>query len=378
MTYSRTTNEVLRELNDLIVSAKETAELARRCDLPWYKDLWNSIADHTDVHVEKLKNELERVASIAEHPDEISIRFNIIKAIDDIAFLTQALSFSAGLTIARAKPEDNEIMQPLCKAYKELAMVCALKSQKVSGFLSELSSMIFEDMRITVAKKVKDATQIANDAADKINGYNYIKNAIEEIATVLNTTPITIKMLEDERSKIEIITFAIFTDILRSGGRDREMFDGVDALKSILDDAIGFIKSLPLTEPETLTPNTVKKAFEDISFQASFLLFYLHGEVEKLSKVQLDNASLLDDDHIVAFTAVFNRINHLIQFAHDSDGETAFNKIEEILIAIHSDILSAATALNEYGGVIRFIAESFTDMIKERKVFKVISYRSSQ
>ncbi|MDR1692740.1 MAG: helix-turn-helix transcriptional regulator, partial [Oscillospiraceae bacterium] len=114
MTYSNSTDEILRELNGFVVKAKETAAAARKCELCWYKGFWDGIADRTDEFAAKLDVILTRVAAIAGHPDEITNRFTIIKAVEDIAFLSNVMALHVGLTAARGRPEDAKAMQPLC------------------------------------------------------------------------------------------------------------------------------------------------------------------------------------------------------------------------------------------------------------------------
>ena len=357
MAYSKTTDEILRELNNLIVNAKETAESARKCELPWYKEFWNSIADQTDVHIEKLGAELKRVINISEHPDEITNRFRIIQVIDDLAFISNVISFHAGLNIARAKPEDCQIMQPLCDRYYELAAASADKAQIINEFLGELSVLIFEDMRKTASEKVAEAARKARVAADMINGYNYIKSEIENMAKALEATPITFRLLDDLMFRLQIISFAVNTDILRSGGKDKNMFDGIQAFRNSLDEAIVFFQSLPAPEPETPFTGIIKRVLENIAFQGNTLLFFTRGEV---SKEKL--GAILDDDQKAAFDAIYSKICSFIQYAHDADDETAFNPIADMLFSIRSDLLVEADNLNEQGGAIRLIADTFKDM----------------
>ena len=354
MTYSKTTDEILRELNNLIVIAKETAQQARKCDLPWYKEFWCNIADQTDIHVENLRIELDRVANIAEHPDEITNRFRVIKAIDDIAFIFNVISFHAGLTIARANPDGYQKMQPLCDKYLEIAAESAMKSRKIAQFFIELSALIFEDMRKTATEKAVLAAQSARVAADMIKGYSYIKSEIANIADALVDAPISIKMLDDFLFRLQIISFAVNTDVLRSGGKHKAMFDGIEALRNSLDDAVEFFKSLPTQEVEAPLIGTAKKALDDIAFQGNILFFFTRGEVsdEKLGAV-------LDSGQKAAFDAICGKINELIQFAYGAEDASALNLIADKCFEIRADLLAEAEKLDERGGPTKLLADTF-------------------
>ena len=117
MIYSMTTDEILRELNGFIAKAKETAECARKNDVPEYTPFWNTIADATDAYADKVKGILERITAISERPDEIGGRFAIIKVIEEIAFHSNLLALNAGLMVSREQSEQ----WPLCEKYLELA-----------------------------------------------------------------------------------------------------------------------------------------------------------------------------------------------------------------------------------------------------------------
>jgi len=132
MIYSKTTDDILRELNGFIAKAKETAECARKNDVPEYTPFWNTIADATDAYADKVKGILERITAISERPDEIGGRFAIIKVIEEIAFHSNLLALNAGLMVSREQSEQ----WPLCEKYLELAQTCVLKANKVAQFLT--------------------------------------------------------------------------------------------------------------------------------------------------------------------------------------------------------------------------------------------------
>ena len=119
MLYSKTTDGIIRELNDLFVQAKETAEYTRKNKdanieaARFYSDFWDFIAGKADIMADGLKTYLERVSIISQHPDKISARFIIINAIEDIAFKSNVTALNAGLMISRAAPEHKEAFKTL-------------------------------------------------------------------------------------------------------------------------------------------------------------------------------------------------------------------------------------------------------------------------
>ena len=98
MMYSKTTDEVIRELNGLIAEAKETAAYTHKHgnDVPevtYYRNFWDFTAQRAENIAKQLQGMLERIGAMAEHPDEISARFLIIKAIEDAVFEASVTAF---------------------------------------------------------------------------------------------------------------------------------------------------------------------------------------------------------------------------------------------------------------------------------------------
>ena len=90
MLYSNAANEIIRELNALVVEAKETAaytekQTSQQSAAP-YRKFWDFIISRTNAMADDLSGTLDLIQSISQHPDEISARFMIIKTIDDAVF----------------------------------------------------------------------------------------------------------------------------------------------------------------------------------------------------------------------------------------------------------------------------------------------------
>jgi len=204
MGYSNSTDEIIRELNSFIAKAKDTANSARKNDVAEYVSFWNMIAEKTDVYAEEVKEVLERISVITEHPDEITDRFTIIKVIEDIAFKSNLLAFNVGLMVSRGQPDHIEIQWPLCIKYLELAQAASIKSEKIAGFFNELSSLIFNDMRRTAADKMSDVISKGKAAIDSIIGYENTKNEVSYLLNCLSVPldEITVPLLEDSLFQI--------------------------------------------------------------------------------------------------------------------------------------------------------------------------------
>lgn len=356
MAYSKTTDEILRELNGFIAKAKETAECARKNDVPEYAPFWNTIADATDTYADKVKDVLDRITAISERPDEIGGRFAIIRVLEEIAFQSNLLAFNAGLMVSRRQPEYNSPQWSLCEKYLELARACVLKADKTARFMGELSSLIFEDMRRAAMGKLQEVVQKGRAAEDSIVGYSYIKQEVSALVNELASIPcedITVARLEDCSFKLEIISFA--ADMEASGHPDHKaIFEGLTELKSSVSGAIDFFQTLVMPEANPVHGRNLRTHFMDIAFQGNILLFYTKGEV---SDEKLGNH--LSDEQKAAFCAICDEVDDFIQSALRTDAETAYKIIADSLYEIYYDMIAEADKLKERGGAIRFIAGEF-------------------
>jgi len=356
MVYSKATDEIIRELNDFIAKAKDTANSARKNEVPEYTTFWNTIADTTDAFTDRVKGVLEHITAIAEHPDEITNRFAIIKVIEEISFQSNLLAFNAGLMVSRGQPEHIRVQWPLCEKYLELARASTLKAGKAAQFLGELSSLIFEDMRKNAAQKVQEVIQKGRAAEESIIGYSYIKHEISALVNELSSIPyedISVSRLEDYLFKLNIISFAADMDVYRNSC-NKALFDGLTVFQESISDAIDFFRKIIIPESNPVLERTTRNRFADIAFQGNILLFYTRGEVsdEKLGK-------LLDGEQKTSFDTICGKINDFIQFALSSTEEMAYKEIADKLYEINSDMTREADKLKERGGSIRFLAGEF-------------------
>ena len=84
MLYSKTADEMLRELNRLIVQARETADYTMKSlkkdseAAVFYRQFWEFMAQRAQQMASSLSGALERITDIPGCPDQISARFLII------------------------------------------------------------------------------------------------------------------------------------------------------------------------------------------------------------------------------------------------------------------------------------------------------------
>jgi hypothetical protein len=209
-------------------------------------------------------------------------------------------------------------------------------------------------MRKTAAEKVSKAAQKARAAADRINGYGYIKTELMKMAGALDAASVTLDLLDDFEFSLQIILLAADTDVQRSGGRDKEMFGGIQEFKNSLQEAMDFVQTLPAPVPETPSTGIFKKVLIDIAFQTNLLFFFTRGEGEKLG-------DLLDEKQKAAFEAIYNKINDVIELSRGGD-ETVFGRLTGMVFEIRESILTEADQLNERGGALRYIAHEMKNL----------------
>ena len=374
MLYSKTTDGIIRELNDLIVHAKEAAEYTRKnkgvIETPQsYSDFWDYIADKTDGMAEELKGYLDRITVIAQHPDEISARFIIIKAIEDISFKSNITALNVGLAISRAVPEHGAVYKPIVEKYYALAGFAQGKAKKIVGFFNELVSLIFEDMRKGATQRLKAAIEKGNTAAAVLTSnpdypYGYIANEITEMVNRLSAMPIskvTVACLEDCLFQLYIISFAADTDMFRAPNH-KSLFDGIAHFRKSLNDALEFFQSLSTDVIQSaeldyapVIERTLDKNYSDIAFQGNILLFVIRGEVQKMGK------HILQEEQKIAFDSICGKLNKAItlaiQLAHNEIEKTASVDVASLIRAVHNELIAEADRLGLHGNAIRFIAE---------------------
>ena len=221
MTYSKAADEIIRELNGLIIQAREAAAHTREQQggkpVPdFYNPFWEFIAAQAETMTDELSTALSRVTELPQQPEGIFTRFRIIKAIEDTVFRAHITAFQARLTACRAQPEDRTALEPLCTRYEALAQSAQIKSGKIVAFFRELAALILRDMGETAQSLLDRAAAKGKAAyeailADPVLPYSYIGEEVRNIAGELTAVPLermTAALLENLVFRLDIIASA--------------------------------------------------------------------------------------------------------------------------------------------------------------------------
>lgn len=371
MFYGKNTDEIIRELNGLIVQAKETAACLRKGQgiepQAWtlYAPLWEAAAERTEAMAGVLAETLRRITETMQRPDGISARFMLIKAIEDTAFQSSVSAFQSGLMMARAKPEHRAAFQPLCERYALLAQNARIKAEKIAGFFQELAAVIFQDMKEGARQRIEGAAKTGFAAAKALTDcpdlpYGYIAQELLAVAGELSDTPLeemSAYQLENALLRLDIIALTAETDILRAPAY-RPLFSGIVVFKERVAEALEFFRTLPdgavhpLPEPQgdAVFRQPGVKQYSDLAFQGNVLLFYLRGEIQKLEP-------LLNEQQRAALAALCNELNKAVQLAGQAAEETDAEEIARIFSGIYAAIEEQAGLLGSCGAPLHFIAE---------------------
>ena len=364
MLYSKTTDEMIKELNGLIVQTKETAAYTRKYveTVPqateWYRQFGDSIAARADAMADELTEMLNRITPIAQHPDEISARFVILKAIEDIAFGSYVTAFQTRLTVMRAKPEHRAAFEPMCDKYDTLSQNARIKTDRIARFFQELSSLIFQDMREHAKEKLQEAVEKGRAAAssllaDPTYPYAYIAEGLMAIVDELSSMTleeVTVSALEDYFFRLDMIKFAADMDALRMPSH-KALFDGISDFREAISEAAAFFQSL--SEEIIQAPAAPAKIpAGELAFQENVLLFYLKGEIQKLGPH-------LNESQKAAFDSICKKLQTAINqtLTCDEADEAAVEEITKILNDIYTEMTTEAEKLGMYGTPIQFIAD---------------------
>ena len=384
--YSKATDEIIRELNGLIVQAKETAEYIRtngKSDSEaGMSKLWDYIANKTDAMSDKLTEALERVTAIEQRPDEITAMFMIVKTVEYAVFQSDTAAFQAGLTISRSNAERRDLFRPILNKLDTLSQNARIKSCNISEFFNELAALIFEDMRTAARREIQKAVE-TGEAVYKLLmenrelPYSYIAEGISDITRELSfglLEDITVEWFEDYVSRLEIITFSADLDAICTPAH-KKLFDGLSAFKEQMSNAAEFFGSLSddvvkaFDDPKRVS-FTAKKNYGDKAFKENTLLFYLKGETEKLEPY-------LNEEQKAAFNGVFDKLRIVIRLANRFDKayeDTVFiveREIEKLMNEVYEEVKLKADELGERGASIGYIAEELRFCAIYRRTVKL-------
>lgn len=369
MTYSKTTDEIIRNLNNLIAQIRETAEYTRKNKAAapdaaaFYSGFWDVIAANTDAIAEELGTVLERIINLLQRPDEISARFLIMRTMETTVLKSDILTFQIKLMLTRANTEHRTAFEPITTQYAGLARNARMKLCKIAEFFQELTTLIFQDMRERATQKLRDAAAAGSLAAGMLSEasslpYGYLGDELGEIAKELSPLAledVSVSILEDYLLRLEIIASAADLDLLRMPSH-RQLFDGIPAFRKQLEEALLFFREISADvvreiagqEGKTTLEQTAGTKNDTLAFQSSILLFYLKGEVRKLGQ-------LLSPEQQTAFDSICDKMSTVTR--HRREEEVSPEKSVEILREVYGMLSEQAETLGSCGAPVRFIAE---------------------
>ncbi len=373
MMYSKTTDEIIRELNGLIVQTRETAEYTRRegagGNVEFYDSFWECIAARAESMAEELSQALERITAIVRQPDEITVRFEVIKAIEDAAFQANVAVLQINLTLSRAKPEHRRAYDSLFEKYNVLAQNAGMKAEKIAAFFNELAALIFQDMRKNAQQALektaeKGRTALGMLGKDFMLPYAYIADELAAITDELSNMAleeVTVSRLEDCLLRLDIVAFAADMDVLRAPSYE-PLFQGIWDFKEQMVRAMALFQSLswdasqaPAASEERTGPGS--KKYRDLAFQEGILLFYLKGEIQKLGQ-------RLSREQKADLEKVCSSLSKSIALAEHASGEEEAGEVAGTVRHVCDQMKSLADDLGTYGAPLRFLAEEVSGPVK--------------
>jgi len=374
---TQNTDAIMRELNNFIVKAKETAEAAQKeaqnKNLPHYADFWQHIARKADHLAGRVQSVLTPIAQLAENRDEITYRFTLLKVIEDTAFESNVLAFNVGLMVSRHAAEPEKSQQALVQKFMDLAVAAVQKSGKMRDFLAELSALVYEDIKKSYTQKMQEVIEVTQAAVAAITDYQNIKNEVTHLTQHLAQIPFnehSAAELEDCLFRLNLLIFAAEMDTFRSP-QDAAQFAKMTALKDMLADAQAFTEALPTgispTPRAELTP-TAHKQLQDMAFQGNLLLFYLRGEAEKMNR-----ANLLSAEQNKALNAAEEKINAAIHIAQQAEDLTAAALIVQNYITAIALVAATANALGSHGNALHYINGEIVNIATRAKGYSTES-----
>ena len=411
--YSKNTEEIIRSINGFIAEAKQTAEFTKKMSAHPYESFFNVVVKETDSIVDKLTQSINNVNAMAEQPNEINKRFELIKIIDDIAFWVNLLTLNINIYIARAKQEYAERYKPVCERYQQLAFLSAQNSSKIAEIFQELADLIFNDMKESgiaslrqIADQMKEVYEYGFHIHKEIIGYDFIadeiKNLSEDIRksyvqltesfegdfdASLRTAINIMKVFDSYQLRISILNFSTPFELARNLDDEctKSMITSTRKFEEKLNQAMSSFTEylneaqnnfrLIGVKSETIEREE-KNICQDIAFQCNILAFYTKGELSKLAK-------LLDDNDKKEFENILDKTWNFIINLHkvnentedgnkyDLKGELAEAASQISAVSAMMKAMGEKLQVKGYGNVVLLFANEFLSL--SERIAKCIS-----
>lgn len=293
--------------------------------------------------------------------------------------------------MARARPEHREAFLTVCDKYESLARNARFRTGRVVEFMQELWLLIFQDMRKSVERIVRQTVEMGMAAARDLSDdpalpYGYIADEVRAIAEEISSMPIeeiAVCRLEDYLFQLDIIAFSADVDALRVPDH-RPLFDGIQTFREQIVEMTEFFQSLtgdaactfaeavhapagaaaPLFRqdgihhietvhaPAGAAGTSAERGYSEQAFWSNILLFYFKGEMQKLGTDRLTEKQ----------EAVFDGICNKMKEAFRNIDETDCDEITEILGQVYREMTDQAQELGIYGAPLQYIAEELKEI----------------
>jgi len=362
MAYSKSTDEIIRELNAVIVAAKETADFARKhgaaeiSSSGSYAQFWEFMADKADEMANGIQNTLNGITAIGQRPDEISARFAIMKILDNVSFMSNLSAFHGGLMAARGGDEAQSAFEPIVTRFYNLAKSSNIGNRRVAELFAELTSLIFDNMRKVAEAQLQKVAKTGQTLAASLRRglpYGYIADEIVKITdelTNISIENIQIRQLEYLSTRLESIIFAADTDAFRAP-EHKDLLGGINDFAAQIVDLLDNLQNLPSDPPPAFSTREIN--FQNITLQSQLLYFHIRGEIEKMGKFGDCAKSILD--------AICGKMESVINMAIS---QSPPGEIADMVSDTYNLMIQAADELSEHGGAIRFIAAEINYLAK--------------
>ena len=283
MKHKNTTDTVINEINEWISLAQDIIKQIRQYNENNINAFWENVAEQTEILADNFTIILDQVNSISNNPDEISTGMDIVKTIDDAAFVANSIAFQIEMTEAKLPDRDTEFS--FAEKYRKLAWFGVEKAKNITEFFRELLLLVTENMRITASKKIDDAVEKGKAVINCLpDDYIFIRDEIMFLIEMMASTQIdfiTKQMLDDSLFKIKLITI---TAKLNINSKNEDFFDSIQIFSTALNDAVSFCDTIKNSVEDLDPKQKIIKIMQDIVFMENVLFFYTNGEMDYLAK----------------------------------------------------------------------------------------------
>lgn len=412
---SKNTNKIIALLSDFVAQADKLGNSTTTTAVANELSVFKIIADQTLILSSQIKREIAYITNLCSDNSEsftpINSLFQVIKAIEDVAFRSNILALNAELQVARTAPPKAEAVASISGSYLELARTGSTIASEVVTLFGELSALIQEDIKsqanievqkITdtleqIAKKAVSVKTFLHDESEKSGGpgrsfvviareLGYIADSILELANsstiAINATKAELdswansakrklSSLEDLEFRMDILTFYSQLEMPRIPDQ-KGLNDATNQLVRLTDylyashqtcaDSISELERLlPLLAEKqpVITVRTNEKMLKDFLFQGCILSFYLKTEFAKFGHREdvVSNEFSKDFEQTVNDIAdSLDKIRSAIDTSNESASKKTLQSAFKKLCDYTSDIMKAGEQMGNKGGAVICLA----------------------